>query len=1007
VNNSTNCSYGGYLRDTAWGSGVLSLVKNGSGSLTLSGGCICYTGGTTINSGTLVLQETTNTNFLTKGIVNNATLEFANFWQNVAYSGSVSGSGNLVKWGSMTLTMTGSNSYTGTTSIRCGALQADFGVGIPSNSFLSLDGGVLQSGGTGATSYTRSLGLSGGAFQWTANGGGFSAGAGPATVNVGGSGATLIWGNSVGSQLVGPLMLNSTTSTNVLTFQNPIDLHGGDRTIQVNDNTNLTTDSVVISSAISDSIGGASLTKSGAGDLLMTGPGNTYSGMTTIRGGNITLNKSSGYAIPGNLTLLAADAITHVILLGANQISPSCVVTFGGGYWPHLELLGHATTLAGISDTFGTACIEDAQDETGYADGTLTINSSNNYSFNGIIRDHNAGGGKILLTKNGPGTLTLFGGNISYSGNTTIQGGALQADDGDGLPSASYLTLDGGVLQSNSAATFARGLGASGATFRWTTNGGGFSAGAGAMTVRIGGGTGSVNWSNTSGANLAGILKLNSSTAANVVTFQNGIYLNGAVRTIQVDDNPGSSADYAVISGVISNGSGTGGITKTGNGLLSLTANNTYTGLTTVSGGTLQIGAGSNAGSVTGNIAMAGGTLSFNRSDAVTYTSKVSGTGTLLKTGAGTLTMSGANGFSGNIAVNNGTLDYSGNSTLPAGNYTVSAGTLNIGSLSNSIGTFQLAGGTVSGAGTLTSNAAYDLRSGAAGVGLGGSVGLNKTTSGTVSLTGSLPGGSYTVSGGVLNLNGLSKSIGAFQITGGTVSGTGTLTSNAAYDIQGGMVGLNLAGASIGLNKSGLGTAVLSGADSYAGLTTVVAGTLELGPSAQNAVLNLGGADIQAGKMLFDYTGIPGQAAAIENALTASCNGGAWNTGKFRDSTAAATGLTLGWADNGSSGVTVMATLPGDLNLDGVVNQADLDIMAGEFGIGTTWAAGDANYDGVINLGDLDLLMANFGKSVPSGSGSGDFLNDSSIATVPEPGTLALLAAGLIGLLAYAWKKRK
>ena len=58
-----------------------------------------------------------------------------------------------------------------------------------------------------------------------------------------------------------------------------------------------------------------------------------------------------------------------------------------------------------------------------------------------------------------------------------------------------------------------------------------------------------------------------------------------------------------------------------------------------------------------------------------------------------------------------------------------------------------------------------------------------------------------------------------------------------------------------GLTKYGSNHVDLSGVNAYTGLTTLVSGTLELGPAAQNAVFNLGGADIQAGKMVFDYTG--------------------------------------------------------------------------------------------------------------------------------------------------------
>ena len=94
-----------------------------------------------------------------------------------------------------------------------------------------------------------------------------------------------------------------------------------------------------------------------------------------------------------------------------------------------------------------------------------------------------------------------------------------------------------------------------------------------------------------------------------------------------------------------------------------------------------------------------------------------------------------------------------------------------------------------------------------------------------------------------------------------------------------------------------------------------------------------------------------------------------------------------------------MATYPGDFNLDGVVNNLDLAIWETSAGIGTTWQAGDTNYDGVVNGLDFDLWKANVGMQPLSG-GSG-------VAGVPEPGTLALLATGLLSLLAHAWRWRK
>ena len=281
-------------------------------------------------------------------------------------------------------------------------------------------------------------------------------------------------------------------------------------------------------------------------------------------------------------------------------------------------------------------------------------------------------------------------------------------------------------------------------------------------------------------------------------------------------------------------------------------------------------------------------------------------------------------------------------------------------------------------------------------------------TGGTTSIAGTLylgrystGSGTYTLNGGVLAARALSAGAGAaaFNFGGGTLRATGgfstglpmTLTGTggaATVDTQSYAVTLSgILSGNGGITKLGAGSLTLTGANSYAGLTTVKTGTLELSALAESPVLAGAGADVQGGKLVLDYASGSDIALTVRNLL---------KSGKIESSTAGSR-YGLGWIDDTADDkVIVMYTVKGDANLDYTTNGGDLNVVLAHYNqTGATWAMGDVNYDGTVNGGDLNIVLANYNQHYSS-----------VVTAVPEPGALALLLMAASSLAAYAWRKR-
>jgi fibronectin-binding autotransporter adhesin len=246
--------------------------------------------------------------------------------------------------------------------------------------------------------------------------------------------------------------------------------------------------------------------------------------------------------------------------------------------------------------------------------------------------------------------------------------------------------------------------------------------------------------------------------------------------------------------------------------------------------------------------------------------------------------------------------------------------------------------------------------------------------------------------GGALTQTGFDKQI---ITNSGTALKTLTINNTTTNNFEGTIKG------NLNLTKNNNSELILTGKNNYAGSTNVRGGTLTLGnDGTSNAwapvLTNAGGADIQAGKINFKYSGsATTPAGTILTELTNSYAAGfATSTNRIRSTTATAA-KGLGWKDDGAGAVTVADAYYGDATLDGTVDSLDFNQLATNFNkagllaADSPWLRGDFNYDGNVNVLDFNALASNYGKQVPVALSPA--LDQPLGALVPEPAALAVL----------------
>ncbi|EEO0106305.1 fibronectin-binding autotransporter adhesin ShdA [Salmonella enterica subsp. enterica serovar Agona] len=381
--------------------------------------------------------------------------------------------------------------------------------------------------------------------------------------------------------------------------------------------------------------GGSKLTKQGDGTLILSNTGNDY-GDTEIVGGILAAKDAASLGtgdvtIAENATLALSQGTLDNNVTGEGQIvksgSDELIVTGDNNY-------SGGTTISG-----GTLSAKDAA-SLGSGDVDIAENAKLELS-QGTLDNNVTGGGQIV--KSGSDELIVTGAN-DYSGGTTITGGTLTADHADSLGSGDI--DNSGVLQ----------------------------VGEGELKNTLFG-SGSLVKTGTGELTLNGDNDYSGGT-----TIDDGVLIAASVNALGSGDIDNSGV-LQVGEGELKNTLfGSGSLVKTGTGELTLSGDNTYSGGTTISDGTLIADHADSLG--TGAVANSG-VLQVGEGE---LENTLSGSGSLVKTGTGELTLGGDNSYSGDTTIADGTLIAANVNALGSGNID-NSGTLML----DANGAFELA----------------------------------------------------------------------------------------------------------------------------------------------------------------------------------------------------------------------------------------------------------------------------------------------------------------------------